>query len=150
MPIELDLCSKVPDRNIPLGQVLVCGAHYHAVAGHRADKEEIKMAEQIEVELKLAPAPGSGLLLPYRITIPTPIGQAVIQAGAMSANGILEARRQKKSGVKSKKKKKHRKKKRAKKRKSADPAFRGGPWFLKMCCHARRLLRRQALRRMRA
>ncbi len=84
--------ETIPGKNIPGDQVLVCGAHYKAVAGHRSDKKEVKMAEQIDIELKLRPIAGSDLLLPYRISIPTPIGLAVIQAGDMSSTGALSER----------------------------------------------------------
>jgi len=84
--------ETISSKYIPGNQVLVCGAHYQAIAGHRSDKEEVKMAEKIQVEVKLAPVEGSDLLLPYRITIPTPIGQAVIQAGAVTATGVMTER----------------------------------------------------------
>jgi hypothetical protein len=90
--LEFRRIDTVTDKNVPGGQVLVCSAHYHAVAGHRTDRDEIKTAEKINVELKLAPLAGSDLLLPYRITIPTPLGTAVIQAGSMTTAGVYGTR----------------------------------------------------------
>ncbi len=87
--LEFRKVEAVSDVNVAGGQVLVCGAHYRAVAGHRTDKKEVEMAEKIDIELKLAPLAGSGLLVPYRISIPTPLGLAVIQAGATTTTGVL-------------------------------------------------------------
>ena len=90
--LEFRKFETVSDKNIPGNQLLVCGAHYRAVAGHRSDKDEVKMAEKTDIELKLAPVAGSDFLLPYRVTIPTPLGQAVIQAGAMTSTGVMGKR----------------------------------------------------------
>lgn len=73
-------------------QVLVCSARYRAVAGHRTDKDEVKQAEKLSVEVMLTPVAGSDILVPYRVTIPTPLGAAVIQATDLSATGALQTR----------------------------------------------------------
>lgn len=90
--LEFRRVDSVSDAGVPGGHVLVCSAHYRAIAGHRTDRDEVRMAERIDVELKLAPLAGSDLLVPYRISIPTPLGQAVIQAAGMSATGTLGER----------------------------------------------------------
>jgi Protein of unknown function (DUF3108) len=84
--------QSVPDSQVAGGQVLVCGAKYHAVAGHRTDKEEVQYAEKLDIEVILAPVTGSDLLLPYRVTIPTPLGPAVVQVSDLSATGALTTR----------------------------------------------------------
>ncbi|MCT8971452.1 DUF3108 domain-containing protein [Microbaculum marinisediminis] len=90
--LEFRKIESISSSDVPGGQVLVCGAHYRAIAGHRTDKKEVEMAEKIDIELKLAPVAGSDLLVPYRISIPTPIGLAVIQAGATTTTGALNTR----------------------------------------------------------
>lgn len=84
--------QAVSDASVPGGQVLVCGARYHPVAGHRTDKDEVKMAEKLDIEVLLSPVSGSDLLLPYRVTIPTPLGSAVIQAAGMTSTGTMSER----------------------------------------------------------
>ena len=88
--LEYRRVQPVSDASVPGGQVLVCGAHYRAVAGHRTDRDEIKMAEKLDIEVLLSPVSGSDLLLPYRVTIPTPLGAAVIQAAGVTSNGTLD------------------------------------------------------------
>ncbi len=82
----------VSDRTVPGGRVLVCGAKYRAVAGHRSDKDEVKQAEKVDIELQLSPVEGSDLLVPYRVHIPTPLGPAVIQASGLTSKGALSKR----------------------------------------------------------
>lgn len=88
--LEYRRIQPVSDSSVPGGQVLVCGAQYRAVAGHRTDKEEIKLAEKVDAEVLLSPVAGSDLLLPYRVTIPTPIGSAVIQISGVTTTGALD------------------------------------------------------------
>lgn len=73
-------------------EVLVCTARYRAIAGHRTDKDEVKTAEKISAEVMLTPVPGSDILVPYRVTIPTPLGAAVVQATELTASGALQSR----------------------------------------------------------
>lgn len=73
-------------------EVLVCTARYRAIAGHRTDKDEVKTAEKMSVEVMLTPVPGSDILVPYRVTIPTPLGAAVVQATDLAATGALQSR----------------------------------------------------------
>ncbi|MEJ8570300.1 DUF3108 domain-containing protein [Microbaculum marinum] len=84
--------QPVSDSAVPGGQVLVCGAHYRPVAGHRTDRDEVKMAEKLDIEVLLSPVSGSDLLLPYRVTIPTPLGSAVIQSAGVTATGALNVK----------------------------------------------------------
>lgn len=73
-------------------EVLVCTARYRPIAGHRTDKDEVKTAEKMSVEVMLTPVPGSDILVPYRVTVPTPLGAAVIQATDLAATGALQTR----------------------------------------------------------
>lgn len=90
--LEYREIRTISDKAIPGGRVLVCGAKYHAVAGHRTDRKEIKLAEKLDIELIMAPIDGSDLLVPYRVTIPTPLGAAVVQASALTTTGTLGKR----------------------------------------------------------
>lgn len=62
------------------GPVVVCEARYRPVAGHRPWKESVKRAEQTRVEVWLAPIEGTRVLLPYRASVDTVLGRAVLQA----------------------------------------------------------------------
>jgi len=63
------------------GPVLVCKARYIPVAGHRPLRKTTKfMADNRDMEAWLAPVEGTRMLLPYRISVKTLIGTAVIEA----------------------------------------------------------------------
>jgi hypothetical protein len=63
------------------GAVVVCRVLYQPVAGHRPGRAAIKylMATR-EMEMWLAPIAGTRILVPFRISVPTFIGTAVLQA----------------------------------------------------------------------
>ncbi|MGH6816983.1 MAG: DUF3108 domain-containing protein [Hyphomicrobiaceae bacterium] len=52
----------------------VCGVRYVPIAGHRDNAETKKMAEQTGYEVAFAPIPDAKLAVPYRISVPLPIG----------------------------------------------------------------------------
>ena len=63
------------------GTVVVCSVYFSPVAGHVPTRSTIKyLAEQRDMELWLAPIAGTRLMVPYRASIPTPIGMGVLQA----------------------------------------------------------------------
>jgi hypothetical protein len=63
------------------GPVAVCGVTYQPVAGHRPGRYAIKyLQEARDMEIWLAPVSGTRVLVPFRISLPTPIGTAVLQA----------------------------------------------------------------------
>src|SRR5262249_33094220 len=63
------------------GPAVVCMAVYHAIAGHRAERAAVKnLEESREMEIALAPIAGTRVLAPFRISIPTMLGPAVLQA----------------------------------------------------------------------
>ena len=67
------------------GPVAVCAARYVPIAGHRPDRPSTKfMAENKSIELWLAPIESARVLLPYRISVTTMIGTAVIEASEFS------------------------------------------------------------------
>jgi len=63
------------------GPVAVCAVYFSPIAGHIPDRAAIKyLTELRDIELWLAPIAGTRLMVPYRITVPTPIGVGVMQA----------------------------------------------------------------------
>ncbi|MEI2386639.1 DUF3108 domain-containing protein [Breoghania sp. JC706] len=63
------------------GPVVVCGARWIPVAGHRPDKRSVKyMAENKHIEIWLAPVEDEPLLVPYRISLRTMSGDIVVEA----------------------------------------------------------------------
>jgi hypothetical protein len=63
------------------GPVVVCALYFSPIAGHIPDRSAIKyLVELREMELWLAPVAGTRILVPFRISIPTPIGLAVLEA----------------------------------------------------------------------
>lgn len=75
------------------GPALVCRARYRAIAGHRANKDEVKhLEEKLVFDVMLAPIEGSDLVVPYRVSVSTPLGNAAITASALSAKGSLTTR----------------------------------------------------------
>jgi hypothetical protein len=63
------------------GAVLVCSVFFVPIAGHVPDRSAIKyLVEQRDMELWLAPIAGTRLMVPYRASIPTPIGLGIMQA----------------------------------------------------------------------
>lgn len=63
------------------GPVVVCSAKFFSVAGFDPKRYLITyMAAQHDMEIWLAPFAGSRLLVPYRVSIPTPMGLGMLQA----------------------------------------------------------------------
>jgi hypothetical protein len=63
------------------GPVVVCSLQFSPIAGHIPDRAAIKyLAELRTMEMWLAPIAGTRVLVPYRATVPTPIGLGVLQA----------------------------------------------------------------------
>jgi hypothetical protein len=63
------------------GPTVVCAVYFAAVAGHIPTRSAIKYLEaQRDIEVWLAPIAATRTLVPYRISIPTPIGTGALQA----------------------------------------------------------------------
>jgi hypothetical protein len=63
------------------GPVVVCMVRYQPVSGHRPNRWAIKyLMETREIEMWLAPVAGTRVLVPYRISVPTTMGAAVLEA----------------------------------------------------------------------
>jgi hypothetical protein len=63
------------------GPALVCSVNYQPIAGHNPNRFAIKyLMNSRDMEIWLTPMAGARVLVPFRISIPTTIGIAVLQA----------------------------------------------------------------------
>ena len=63
------------------GPVVVCAVYFVPLAGYVPHRASIKyLASQRDMEVWLAPVGATRVLVPYRISIPTPVGVGVMQA----------------------------------------------------------------------
>jgi len=63
------------------GQAVVCAVYFTPVAGYVPSRSSIKyLASQRDMEVWLAPIAATRVLVPFRVSIPTPIGLGVMQA----------------------------------------------------------------------
>ena len=74
----------------PSGQPVlahICRVRYLPVAGHKANRETQAAIKTEGIEVALRPIPSANLLVPYRITIPTPLGNAILTAQRVDITG---------------------------------------------------------------
>ena len=77
--------QQVKSSNGYVGRALVCSARYVPVAGHRPDRRVTKfMIENRNMDTWLVPVNGGKQLVPYRISVKTMIGTAVVEAEAFN------------------------------------------------------------------
>ena len=63
------------------GPVVVCAIYFKPIAGYVPDRQAIKyLVAQRDAEVWLAPIGGTRVLVPFRVSVPTPIGKGVLQA----------------------------------------------------------------------
>jgi Protein of unknown function (DUF3108) len=63
------------------GATVVCGITFVPVAGHVPDKPGIKYVTSLhDMELWLAPIAGTRVVVPFRVSVPTPLGLGIMQA----------------------------------------------------------------------
>ena len=63
------------------GTVVVCTVRFSPIAGHVPDRAAIRyLADLRDIEAWFAPIAGTRVLVPYRVSVPTPIGAGVLQA----------------------------------------------------------------------
>ena len=63
------------------GPVVVCSVTFVPLAGYVPNRPAVKyLAGQRDMEVWLAPVANTRVLVPYRVSIPTPIGVGVMQA----------------------------------------------------------------------
>ena len=63
------------------GPVVVCAVYFSPVAGYIPDRPAIKYLTKLRnMEVWFAPVAGTRVLVPFRVSIPTPIGLGIVQA----------------------------------------------------------------------
>lgn len=63
------------------GPAVVCALHFTPLAGYIPDRAAIKhLIAQRDMEVWLVPLAGTRLVVPFRVSIPTPLGLGVLQA----------------------------------------------------------------------
>jgi len=63
------------------GPVAVCAVQFVPVAGHVPERAAIRyLVAQRDLEVWLAPIAGTRVVVPYRVSVPTPIGTGVLEA----------------------------------------------------------------------
>ncbi len=63
------------------GPVVVCAVYFTPVSGYIPDRRAIKyLAAQRDAEIWFAPIAGTRVLVPFRFSLPTPIGLGLLQA----------------------------------------------------------------------
>jgi hypothetical protein len=73
--------EKVRSEKGYQGNVVVCAVYFSPVAGHIPDRPVIKyLVGQRDAEMWLAPIAGTRLMVPYRMSVPTPLGVGMVQA----------------------------------------------------------------------
>ncbi len=74
------------------GSAVVCSASYVPIAGHRPGRYVIRyLQETREMEIWLAPIAGTRVLIPYRVSVPTLFGNAILQAAQFETEAQLPA-----------------------------------------------------------
>lgn len=72
------------------GPVVVCAVYFAPVAGYNPERSAIKyLAAQRHMELWLAPIAGTRVLIPYRLTIPTPLGTGKLEATRLISTPLV-------------------------------------------------------------
>jgi hypothetical protein len=72
-----------------VGPAIVCAVYFTPVAGHIPDRPAIKyLTEQRDMEAWLVPIAGTRILVPFRVTIPTPLGTGALQANQFIASPL--------------------------------------------------------------
>jgi hypothetical protein len=63
------------------GPAIVCAVYFSPVAGHIPDRAAIKyLVKQRDMEVWLVPIAGTRVLVPFRASVPTPLGLGVLEA----------------------------------------------------------------------
>jgi hypothetical protein len=63
------------------GGAVVCAVRFAPIAGYIPDRAAIKYLVQLrDIEMWLAPIAGTRVMVPYRVSVPTPIGLGVMRA----------------------------------------------------------------------
>jgi uncharacterized protein DUF3108 len=81
LKLDFKRMATVKAENGYEGPVVVCAIYFAPIAGFLPDRAAIKyLAAQRNMEVWLAPIAGTRILVPYKMSIPTPIGTGTLEA----------------------------------------------------------------------
>jgi hypothetical protein len=69
------------------GIAFVCRIRYIPIAGHKQDDDSRRLLDNGNIEVALRPVPSANLLIPYRISVPTIAGTAVLTLQRIDITG---------------------------------------------------------------
>lgn len=79
--LEFRRVEQVKAEHGYAGPAVVCGVRIKPIGGHDPGRKAIKyIAEQRNIEVWLVPVAGTRMLVPFRVSSPTPVGPAVVAA----------------------------------------------------------------------
>jgi hypothetical protein len=71
------------------GPALVCAIYFVPLAGYVPNRSAVKyLIEQRDMETWLVPIAGTRVLVPFKVVIPTPIGQGILQATQLAVSPL--------------------------------------------------------------
>jgi hypothetical protein len=71
------------------GPALVCAIYFAPLAGYVPDRTAVKyLINERDMETWLIPIAGTRVLVPVRVVIPTPVGQAILQATQLNVSPL--------------------------------------------------------------
>ncbi len=71
------------------GPALVCAIYFAPLAGYVPDRAAVKyLINQRDMETWLVPIAGTRVLVPFRVVIPTPVGQGILQATQLNVSPL--------------------------------------------------------------
>ncbi len=71
------------------GPVVVCAIYFAPIAGYVPDRAAMKYLVALrDMELWLAPIPGTRVMVPFRFSIPTPLGLGVLEATQFNTTAL--------------------------------------------------------------
>jgi Protein of unknown function (DUF3108) len=74
------------------GPAMVCAVRYVPISGHRSERKATKfMAENRDISVWLVPVGGTSMMVPYRVSVKTMLGTAVIEASRFESDGGVTA-----------------------------------------------------------
>lgn len=83
---------QIPKGGPYSGPAVVCKAKYVPISGHRPANDGVRMLSTTEeIELWLVPMAGTGLYVPYQVSIPTSIGYGIATATSFQVSGAKRA-----------------------------------------------------------
>lgn len=81
LQLSFNRIEKIQAEKGYQGPVAVCRVRFVPVAGHVPDRPAIKyLAAAPDIEMWLAPIAGTRVVVPYKVSIPTPLGRGVLEA----------------------------------------------------------------------